>query len=75
MFYEKKSLDLEDQLKESSKLNDEFDDTIKKLKEDLANSNTKKKCPLDKNCKSEGNILGIYRTHQVLHNCPVYKQV
>ena len=36
---------------------------------------SKKKCPLDKICKSDGNKNEKYMTHQVLSSCPVRQQV
>jgi len=63
---------MENKLKESIKTIEENTEAYQKLQEELLIS--KKKCPLDKKCKSEGNILGRL-THQVIHNCPIRKQV
>ncbi|CAF1007457.1 unnamed protein product, partial [Brachionus calyciflorus] len=59
------------ELKQSIKTIEENTEAYQKLQEELLIS--KKKCPLDKKCKSEGNILGRL-THQVIHNCPIRKQ-
>ncbi|CAF1049257.1 unnamed protein product [Brachionus calyciflorus] len=32
---------------------------------------SKKQCPFDKTCKSEGNKNEHYKTHQVLSWCPI----
>ncbi|CAF1154707.1 unnamed protein product [Brachionus calyciflorus] len=65
----KQNLEQEKHNNEKNKL-----EMIKRLEEENANLNSKKKFPLDKFCKSEGNNITGRINHQVITNCPFRKQ-
>ncbi|CAF0878773.1 unnamed protein product [Brachionus calyciflorus] len=72
--YQKKINDLETQINESNGLyNNIFNRNIE-LEKEVELLSSKRKCPLDKQCKSEGNICERYKTHQSLNSCPIRKQ-
>ncbi|CAF1009364.1 unnamed protein product [Brachionus calyciflorus] len=72
--YQKKINDLETQISESKCLFNNVIERKTELEKEVELFSSKRRCPLDKQCKSEGNICDRYKTHQSLNSCPIRKQ-
>ncbi|CAF0968571.1 unnamed protein product [Brachionus calyciflorus] len=66
----KKFKDLEQQLIDSNMMTSNLTAQNIELQNEIELLGSKKKCPLDKICKSDGNKNEKYMTHQVLSSCP-----
>ncbi|CAF0923225.1 unnamed protein product, partial [Brachionus calyciflorus] len=63
--FEKKIQSLEQQLMESNNSNKSLYEKNIELENEKEQLQSKRKCPLDKICKSEGNTIERYKTHQI----------